>query len=256
MVIIQGRFATYGALWLDEEVPPRPGVDILLLTNQPCVAHSRYCTPFLTLVNDLALPEDRLFAGLRRTVRYEIRRAGERDDFTYRFIEEPASHLDAFCSFYDRFAATKAIHYAYRPELVAACAAGRLVLSVVEHDGASIVWHGYITTRRSVMLLYSASPFRDTADAEARARVARANRWSHWQDMLNFKGRGFRWFDWGGLFSDESRPDHAHVNAFKRAFGGTPRQNCECKVPITLRGRAALALIALADNLKSRRTHP
>lgn len=207
-------------------------------------------------MNDLALPEDRLFAALGRTVRYEIRRAGERDDLLYRFIEEPALHLDAFCRFYDGFAASKSIHRVYRRELDAACDAGRLVLTAVERGGAVMVWHAYITSPTTVMLLYSASPFRDTADAAARAGVARANRWAHWQDMLHFQARGFRWFDWGGLFSDERRPDHANVNSFKRAFGGAPSENYDCKVPITARGRVALAVIGLVERLKSWRTVP
>ena len=86
--------------------------------------------------------------------------------------------------------------------------------------------------------------------------MARANRWAHWQDMLHFKARGFRWFDWGGLFSDEREPDHTNVNSFKRAFGGAPIENYECKVPITPRGRIALAVTALLDRLKSWRTDP
>lgn len=253
MITIRGRLATYGATWLDDEIPTPPGVDILLLTNQSYVADPRHCTPFLTLVHDLEVPEERLFAGFNRTVRYEVRRAAERDALVYRCIAEPGAHLEEFCDFYDAFAAAKSIHLAYRRELYATCDAGKLVLSAVEHQGTKILWHAYITSRTGAMLCYSTSAFRETTDTQVRSRVARANRWAHWQDMLQFRMRGLRWFDWGGLFSDESVPEHASVNSFKRAFGGMLRQNYECKVPVTTRGRLALAAIALKDKLSSLR---
>lgn len=104
MIIIRGRVATYGALWFDEEIPVRPDVDILLLSNRYEAVPSRRCVPFLTLVNDLTLPEERLFSGFSRTTQYEIRRAGARDALEHSLLTEPAAHLQAFCDFYDRFA--------------------------------------------------------------------------------------------------------------------------------------------------------
>lgn len=153
MIIIRGRVATYGALWFDEEIPVRPDVDILLLSNRYEAVPSRRCVPFLTLVNDLTLPEERLFSGFSRTTQYEIRRAGARDALEHSLLTEPAAHLQAFCDFYDRFAATRSLFPIYRREVSAACEAGKLVLSAASHAGTPIVWHAYLKSGTRVMLL-------------------------------------------------------------------------------------------------------
>jgi hypothetical protein len=249
MVIIRGRLATYGALWFEDEIPASPDVDILLLSNRPSVADPRSSIPFPTLVNDLSLPEDQLFAALSRTTRYEIRRAGARDRIHYQLIAEPQHQLRAFAEFYDRFATARSITPVYRRKLIAACEAGRLRLSTVSFGGDIIVWHAYVMSRTRVMLLHSASQFRSTDAREARARIARANKWAHWQDMLRFKAAGFRSYDWGGIFSDESQPANLGVNRFKRQFGGRPEHNYDCRVAVTLRGHLAIAVTPLLDRL-------
>ncbi|HEX4619712.1 MAG TPA: hypothetical protein VH135_08270, partial [Steroidobacteraceae bacterium] len=66
--------------------------------------------------------------------------------------------------------------------------------------------------------------------------------WLHWQDMLAFKAAGALLYDWGGMFADESTPERAGINRFKRSFGGTPVVAYECSLPVTLRGRLWLAV--------------
>jgi hypothetical protein len=254
MIIIRGRIATYGALWFDEAIPARPAVDILLVSNSSKTRPGFHCTPFMTLVNDLTLPEESLLSGFSRTAQYEIRRAGARDAVEHTLLTEPAAHLQAFCDFYDRFAETKSLFQIYRKELSAACEAGKLVLSSAAHAGTPVVWHAYLISGSRAMLLYSASHFRSADDNAARARIARANRWAHWQDMLRIKALGVRWFDWGGHFGNEDVPAHAGINRFKRQFGGQEEQNYDCKMALTLRGRLALVLLPLMDHLERWKT--
>jgi hypothetical protein len=44
------------------------------------------------------------------------------------------------------------------------------------------------------------------------------------------------------MFADESTPERAGINRFKRSFGGTPVLAYECSVPVTLRGRVWLTV--------------
>jgi lipid II:glycine glycyltransferase (peptidoglycan interpeptide bridge formation enzyme) len=60
--------------------------------------------------------------------------------------------------------------------------------------------------------------------------------------MLQLKERGAERYDWGGLFADESTPERAGINAFKKAFGGRQERSFECTVPVTVRGRLVLPL--------------
>ena len=95
-------------------------------------------------------------------------------------------------------------------------------------------------------MLHSASHFRSKDEIDP-AVVGRANRWLHWRDMLGFKEMGLASYDWGGMFDDESIAGQASVNNFKREFGGTPVAAYNCTAPVTIKGRAYLALRALAD---------
>jgi len=55
--------------------------------------------------------------------------------------------------------------------------------------------------------------------------------------MLQFKEMGIKRYDWGGLFEDESIPENAGINKFKKDFGGQQVRTYDCTVPVTLKGR-------------------
>jgi lipid II:glycine glycyltransferase (peptidoglycan interpeptide bridge formation enzyme) len=60
--------------------------------------------------------------------------------------------------------------------------------------------------------------------------------------MLRFKEMGIRRYDWGGMFEDESVPERAGINNFKRDFGGQQVRTYDCTVPASVRGRIYLPL--------------
>lgn len=248
MIVIRGRFASYGELWFDEQPPHGCGVDILMYRLRPTPARARDCTPFLSLVSDLAADGDALMASFGGTNRYKIKRAASKDALIDEFTPEPGAALLAeFCAFYDTFAEQKKLPRAYRRGLAAASEAGQLVLSAAVHGDRRIVWHAYIRSGRSASLLHSASHFR--GDDVARALVGRANRWLHWRDMLAFKSLGLSDYDWGGMFEDESVPQRASINNFKREFGGRPSRCYNCVAPVTVKGRAYLTARSVFDRM-------
>jgi hypothetical protein len=241
VIRIQGRAVAYGEVWFDEEPPVDAGVDILVHRHCPSPIPRMRTVPLQSLRSDLARPANEILAAFDATCRHEIRRADSRDELYCEVIPEPVDRIDEFIAFYDRFAAQKGIWSMDCHWLGRAAAAHQLVLSHSSRDSEQLVWHAYLCVGDIAILMYSASSFRGK-DSAYRSLIGRANRWLHWQDMLCFKRAGVRYYDWGGMFHDESTADRAGINQFKRMFGGRPVQAYECTVPVSARGRFWLAL--------------
>lgn len=241
MIRLEGRGATYGELWFEEELPRDPGVDIARYRCRQAPIRDVCCTPFLSLVSDLTVDAAAVESAFDKSCRYKVRRADTKDGLEAEFIAEPAGRLEEFRAFFDSFARQKA-HEPCDPQwLRAACEAGQLVLTRVSRQGETLVWHAYGIAGKTTWLHYTGSLFRGR-EADYRALVSRANCWLHWKDMLRLRELGIERYDWGGLFQEESVPGRAGVNDFKRFFGGRESRTFDCTVPLTLRGRIYLPL--------------
>jgi lipid II:glycine glycyltransferase (peptidoglycan interpeptide bridge formation enzyme) len=241
MIRINGRGAVYGEVWYDEELPGDSGVDIVLYRQRAAlIANARY-TRFLSLVTDLSVDEDAIMGKFGKEARYQIRRAETKDELSLEFIVDPETRLDEFRAFYDAFARQKSLEPSDHQWLLAACKAHQLALTSASQNGEALVWHAYVVLGNAARFQYSGSCFRNR-EGNYRALVGRANRWLHWRDMLQLKEMGITRYDWGGLFEDESVPEHAGINAFKKGFGGQPERTYDCTVPVTLRGQIYLPL--------------
>jgi hypothetical protein len=241
MIRIKGSAAIYGEVWYDEEPPRNSGVDIIRYRcRHAAIANARF-SPFLSLVTDLSPEANAIAEQFGKDCRYKVRRADTKDELVSEFILEPQSRLDEFGTFFDTFARQKG-HEPCDPQwLHAACKARQLVLTTAARNGEALVWHAYVMSGKSTWLQYTGSCFRDREN-DYRALVGRANRWLHWKDMLKFKELGMVRYDWGGMFEDESAPDRAGINEFKRTFGGQISRTYDCTVPVTLKGRIYLPL--------------
>jgi len=255
MIRIKGRGAVYGEVWYDEEPPRNCGVDIVLYRQREAPIADARTTPFLTMVTDLSVPEDAIVEKFGKDCRYKIRRAETKDGLQLEFITDPESRLEEFQAFYDAFAKQKSVAPCYPQWLLAACEARQLVLTSASRNGEVLVWHAYLTSGKAAWLQYTGSCFRDKEN-DFRALVGRANRWLHWNDMLRFKEMGIKRYDWGGLFEDESVPENAGINGFKKDFGGQQVRTYDCTVPVTLRGRLWLPVRDAWRSLKHRPSSP
>ena len=241
MIRIKGRGAIYGEVWFDEEPPGDCAVDIVLYRQRDAPIAAAQHTPFLSLVTDLSVEEGAITGKFGKDCRYEIRRAETKDGLRMELIPDAESRLDEFRAFYDAFARQKSLAPSDHRWLVAACRARKLALTLAARNGEALVWHAYVMCGRAARLQYSASCFRDR-ESDYRALVGRANRWLHWRDMLRFREVGIRRYDWGGLFEDESVPERAGINKFKKDFGGRQERTYDCTVPVSIRGRVWLPL--------------
>jgi len=241
MIRYQGRAASYGEVWYDERPLSADGVDILVYRQQTApIANTRH-TPFLSLVNDLCVDDQAIAAAFSKECRYEIRRAGAKDALAMTQFGEADGALAQFIAFYQDFAEQKSLAPVDVQWLEAACGTGRLLFTTAAQGGDTLVWHAYLLCAPTARLMHSASLFRDR-DPSFRALVGRANRWLHWNDMLRLKSLGMAAYDWGGMFEDETTPDRAGINRFKRSFGGRPVRSYDCTAALSLKGRVYLPL--------------
>ena len=241
MIRFKGRGAVYLELWYEEELPRDPGVDIVLYRQRETPIAGATNTPFLSIVTDLSVTEDAIAENFGKDCRYKIRRAETKDALRMELILDPESRLDEFRAFYDAFARQKSLRPSDHHWLVGACKTRQLVLTSAFRNGEALVWHAYLITGQAAWLQYTGSCFR-SKENDYRALVGRANRWLHWQEMLRFRAMGVRRYDWGGLFEDESLPENAGINRFKKDFGGQQVRTYDCTMPVTLRGRLWLTL--------------
>jgi hypothetical protein len=241
MIRIKGRGVVYGEIWYDEELPRHPGVDIVLYRQREVPIPNARTTPFLTMVTDLSVTEGAITEKFGKDCRYKIRRAETRDELRMEFITDPEDMVDEFRAFFNAFAKEKSFWPCDHQWLLAACKARQLVLTSVSRNGETLVWHAYLTSGKTAWLQYTGSCFRNKEN-DYRALVGRANRWLHWKGMLRFKETGVERYDWGGLFEDESVPENAGINRFKKDFGGQQVRTYDCTLPVTLKGRIWLPL--------------
>lgn len=253
MIYFKNRGARYAETWFGEEPSSHCGVDICSYRQVAAPVRGTRARPFRTLVTELSADADQIIHSFGKNCRQKINRAHAKDRLQLEFIREPASKLDEFREFYDNFAKQKALRAIDRRWLASACQAGQFALASALQDGERLVWHGYLVAGDFGWLQYSASAFRDR-DGDYRSLVGRANRWLHWQSMLQFKGMGLANYDWGGIFEDESTAERAGINRFKREFRGVEVRRYDCVRPITLRGRMRISLNRLADRYRSLRT--
>jgi lipid II:glycine glycyltransferase (peptidoglycan interpeptide bridge formation enzyme) len=240
----------FGQAWFDEPVTlPMP--DIVVLRHSSVRPTAGLVSLKKSLVNDLTVPDDEIFAKIGKTCRYKIKRAETKDLALCRYQTAPSvEEVDSFLHFYAQFARQKGLSPINRKQFLAVARAGRLRLAEASLQGAVVVRHAYIVSGDTARLLYSASLFRDT-DPEVRSAIGRANRLLHWRDLLAFKQEGLRVFDWGGIFADETSADRKGINDFKREFGGEPATYYDGYEAHSLLGQLILALLPAARGAKA-----
>lgn len=250
MIVFRSRGALFGECWYEELPRAAARLDVLALCRRSTPVDGARCDASLTIVGDLTLDEDTLFSRLTAGCRSKVRRAERRDQLALEFDANPYGRLAEFCTCYDAFAAEVGLLRADKIWMAAACEARQLVLATASRHGEPLVWHLYVATAGAVWLHHSLARFRGLPDDD-RARVARANRWLHWQCMLRFRELGKTRFDFGGLFEHEKTAEQTGINRFKREFGGAEERAYDCLLPMTLRGALRLQLKRLGDGARA-----
>jgi hypothetical protein len=250
MIRTDGRLASYGEVWFDEE-PRQPLPSILIFRQRLVPGGNVGAREFLSLVNDLQLPQEEIWQGFDKATRYEIRRAESKDFLECTLHTRPSrEQIVEFARFFDAFAASKNIERSSVTWLIAAAQAGHLCLSEIRDKDGTLVRHSYVTSGTFARLYQSASCIADASPAWSQL-VGRANRLLHWNGMLELKRLGFARYDWGGISPGSPSPARQNINRFKREFGGREQLYYNWVSPVSLIGRLYMPFRRLWESRRS-----
>lgn len=223
-----------------------PAADVLKLFNLPAPFPGVPNESCPTIVIDLSPPEEDLWNGVETKTRKVIRQAA-RDGVAVGRVPELTEEiwntfLAAYRKLWRRKQRAGALGVGQISELIAM---RRFVLTVSrDSDGHILSWHGYVSSNGRARLLTTVSDIDPSRDSHWNNLVGRGHRLHHWQDMLEFKRRGVRVYDLGGVYRGGDDAEQTNIARFKRSFGGQLVETFDAVVPLTLRGRLALALVA------------
>ncbi len=229
-----------GEAWFNEPIGENRA-DILFYQQANAPIAGAANTAVSTLVIDLQQDEKLLLSNLNSNTRYEVRRAREKDGLLcFAWDKKEAGVLDRFRSVYEVFAQQKGLAPVGSSRLLHLSETGNLEVSwSARADGEALVYHVYLAVANRARLLYSASLFRASSDAEFRNLVGRANRLLHWEDMLRFRAAGVKTYDFGGWYAGKEDAEKLRINSFKEGFGGKMEQYWNAEQLLTARAKLA-----------------
>jgi hypothetical protein len=223
-----------------------PAVDVLKLCDLPAPFPGVDNAYRPTILIDLTRPEDELLAAVNTHTRKVLRQA-VREHVTIASampLDESTwnAFLEAYWKMWRRKAKAGALGIGQLRELIAH---DRFDLTVSRSaDGQILSWHAYVRTPERMRLHTTISDMDPSRDSKWNNMVGRAHRLHHWQDMLRYKAEGMKLYDFGGVYRGTEDREQMNIAHFKQSFGGHFADTYDAVVPLTLRGRLALSLIA------------
>lgn len=175
-----------------------------------------------TLITDLLEEESRLWQGISKTYRNEIRRCEKEERKNIFLLSDEIlanpNLIDTFEKTYNEMFAAKGMKDKFNRKLFIAYARNNTLVTSVAYrsDNEPVVFHSYIVDDKNARFWYSCSNFRE--DKGFAEEIGRLNKYLHWKDFLEMKKRGVESYDWGGIGLSEQTKGIAE---FKRKFGGT-----------------------------------
>jgi len=125
--------------------------------------------------------------------------------------------INDFCLLYDSFAKSIGINNANKEKMIAYRDGNNLAFTkAIDGNGRVICMHALIFDDSRARLLYSYSVFRGL-DKNTRDISGRANKSLHWFDIIQFKKRSLKCYDFGGI---SLKGETENIDKFKMAFGG------------------------------------
>ena len=222
-----------------------PSVDILKLNTLPAPFPGVANISCPTMQIDLLQSEDALWENVDPKARKVIKQAS-REGVEVRHEELSEETWNSFLAAYNKLRSRKRnaepLGLGQIHELVEK---GQFVMTTShDREGAVLSWHTYVRSGGHARLLNTMSDIDPARDSHWNNMVGRAHRLHHWQDMLSFKAQGVAIYDLGGVYRGTEDMEQINIARFKTSFGGVPAETFDASVPLTVKGRTALALRA------------
>ena len=197
--------------------------------------------PVSSLEIELTSPESSIWKGFTASTRNQVNRA-IREGMVFQCWSQPdKAVIDEFFSFHRQFATERGFGTVDPEWMREYSAQHALTLTRASTSaGKVLVWHSYYRNQRWVCQIQSVSLFASQEHKESRNATARANRFLHWMDILEFQKSSTAHFDFGGWYSGDRDEKLLRVNAFKEEFGGVKTQRYASTIAVTFKGKLFL----------------
>ena len=206
----------------------------------------KYSYTRATIINDLRPSATAIFNNYQDSTRNKINQVIKGDLCRHQVISSPSDEdLLKLQSLFDPFAKSNDIELLQMHYIRALQREGRLCICYV-YDRRNTILTGHVY-RVSVLrpeLLLSFRPIAADTSAERINFISKANRYSHYLDMLHFKEQGFEEYDFGGVSigTGSEDPKWKNIDNFKSSFGGQLRVYHNSILYNTIKSRAYLRL--------------
>jgi hypothetical protein len=205
-------------VWFYDGEPLQEGTyNAFSAAKRPYPGASCFFEKYPTSIIALDKPEEELFNAIHSTYRYDIRSA-EKNKIEYLSVCTPSiNECQNLVTGYNLFANEKKLPTLNLKRILAMQQSGNLCITKAMLDGIEICTHIYLFDRNTVSLTQS---FNNVNFTISKIR-SEANKWLHWKDILFFKNKDIKTYDFGGL-NPKKLPG---VNKFKINFGGNTIEN-------------------------------
>ena len=177
-----------------------------------------------TLVNDLMIDANDIFASFSKTTRYDIRKAEEMKTTTIFFDYYEPQIIKKFERTYNKMFFEKNKKNRLNTKLIKqSLRQKKMILTYIEapeYDDCFVI-HAYFCDGVFCELEYSTSPIWNKKTKEQKDVIGRINKLLHWKDMNFFKEKKYSEYQWGGI---NSYTNPSGISKFKISFGGKPKE--------------------------------
>ncbi len=200
---------------------------------------------------DLTREEAALQADMRRTMRKELKRAGELEREGALRIElqrhPTESQREAYIGRQDAFAAARGSDRVDRQRFDELARKDMLaILYVRKPQGETLAGVALWLCEDRTYGMHAFSTFRDCDGPEDRKLAGLATKLLYWRSLLLAKSENSRMFDFGGAFPSRRANARLHgIDDLKYAFGALPVRQFDCYRAYTLKGKLVLPFILM-----------
>lgn len=187
------------------------GYSVYISALQPPLDKSISLTRRQTLTIDLTKSEEELFSQIQARTRSYIN-TGEKQNLKYKYDFHPTdADCEEVAKQFNKFARRKGILPINNKWMKAAQRSNSICLTKMSSECKDIATHIYLLNTSRVILTHS---FHDL-DQTGSSSPANANKLMHWKDLILFKSKEIKCYDFGG-----ANPKLEGITGFKNKFGG------------------------------------
>ena len=226
-------------IWFNEKADLKDveagGVDLLEFRESLKPLDIRF-KPFRNGVVNLDRKQEKIFEGLTKGFKYEVRRAQKEGISTAAAYPPEADVLERCYGDYLSFSRNKSLTVIAADALRRYRIQGNLAITwaCLSADARPLQYHVYFTDEKEAILLAS-FPAAGREDVENKF-FGFANRLLHWEDMVLFKSKGFSRYNLGGVGNPGSASNE-NIMKFKLEMSPMVEEYFQAIVPVSWKAK-------------------